>query len=211
MQIPLIDNSTLEWVKNPLPFQLGSSAPSGIKRIIVLEGTASWCPPCRAAIPHLNALSEKYKDKEVHIVGCSREDEAVVKKFSQSMKYSMVCDAEEVIHEQVFAKLGMKGIPFAAIVDSGNKVVWHGHPMDPKFDQTLEKLAATASPRNSEPVAEKKALPPVTLSEDELSKLTIKELKQILEERKINMTGAVEKADLIKLVTEQASRVTFYK
>jgi len=211
MIIPHIKASEIDFIKNPLPFEIGSAG--DVKRVMVIEGTASWCGPCRNAIPHLNAIQDKYKDKAVYVVAVSREDEAVVKKFAQTMKYTVVCDADEAIHTKIFNPLGMRGIPFAAIVDSDNKVVWHGHPMDPKFDQTLEKLAASASARSADTgaPAEKTALPLITLSSEELNKLSVKELKTILEDRKIPIAGAVEKADLVQLVQSQASRTTYYK
>ena len=34
---------------------------------------ATWCPPCRAEIPHLNNLSEKFKE-ELNIVGVLLEE-----------------------------------------------------------------------------------------------------------------------------------------
>jgi len=36
-------------------------------KIVLLNFFATWCPPCKAEIPHLNNLSEKYKDDFVTI------------------------------------------------------------------------------------------------------------------------------------------------
>ena len=32
-------------------------------KIVIFDIFATWCPPCRAAAPHLSSLKEKYKDK----------------------------------------------------------------------------------------------------------------------------------------------------
>lgn len=37
-------------------------------KVILLDFFATWCPPCRAEIPHLVNLQEKYKDK-IKIIG----------------------------------------------------------------------------------------------------------------------------------------------
>ncbi len=38
-------------------------------KIVVLDFWATWCGPCIASIPKLNALAEKYADKGVVIIG----------------------------------------------------------------------------------------------------------------------------------------------
>ncbi|MCK9455413.1 TlpA disulfide reductase family protein [Sulfurimonas sp.] len=42
-------------------------------KIIIFDIFATWCPPCRAAAPHLTSLQEKYKDDLV-IIGVTIED-----------------------------------------------------------------------------------------------------------------------------------------
>src|ERR1700730_18017310 len=52
-------------------------------KVVLINLWASWCPPCRAEIPDLVSLQEKYKDR-LQIIGIS-EDEvspAVVKRFA---------------------------------------------------------------------------------------------------------------------------------
>ena len=36
-------------------------------KVVLLNFFATWCPPCKAEIPHLNSLGEKYKDDFVVI------------------------------------------------------------------------------------------------------------------------------------------------
>ena len=48
---------TLEKTKDGMIFQ-------GLEgKVVLLNFFATWCPPCKAEIPHLNNLKEKYKDK----------------------------------------------------------------------------------------------------------------------------------------------------
>lgn len=46
-------------------------------KVVLLDFWATWCPPCQASIPHLNALSEKYKDKGLVVIGASFDKDAV--------------------------------------------------------------------------------------------------------------------------------------
>src|SRR5713101_3891226 len=49
----------------------------------LVEFWATWCPPCRASIPHLNEIHNKYKDQGLVIIGqdCFERDEALVAPF----------------------------------------------------------------------------------------------------------------------------------
>lgn len=38
-------------------------------RILVVDFWATWCPPCRAAIPHNNEIARKYADRGVLLIG----------------------------------------------------------------------------------------------------------------------------------------------
>ena len=64
----------------------------------IVEFWATWCPPCRASIPHLNEIYEKYKDKGLIVIGqnCSERDDsgvaAFVKKMGDKMTYRVALD-----------------------------------------------------------------------------------------------------------------------
>lgn len=54
-------------------------------KILILDIFATWCPPCRAAAPHLSSLKEKYKDKIV-IIGITIEDGIMNEKLQEFAK-----------------------------------------------------------------------------------------------------------------------------
>src|SRR5437773_620495 len=74
-----------EWVKGQ-----AVNLNAGKGRIIyVVEFWATWCPPCRASIPHLTELQKKFKDKGVTFIGISDETVSVVKPFVNKMGVKM--------------------------------------------------------------------------------------------------------------------------
>eukprot|EP00197_Chlamydomonas_leiostraca_P015212 CAMPEP_0202885976 /NCGR_PEP_ID=MMETSP1391-20130828/41939_1 /ASSEMBLY_ACC=CAM_ASM_000867 /TAXON_ID=1034604 /ORGANISM="Chlamydomonas leiostraca, Strain SAG 11-49" /LENGTH=227 /DNA_ID=CAMNT_0049569239 /DNA_START=176 /DNA_END=861 /DNA_ORIENTATION=+ len=156
----------------------------------------------------LTEMQHKYKGKAV-IIGCNTEGPHAldkVRRFVDSkgsaMDYTVAADTGGSI-EQLMQAAGVRGIPHAFIVGADGTITHSGHPMDPAFDAQLQAACNAA-------VKPQVALPPITSSYEELMGLSVKELKAMLSERGIDMTGACEKGDLAKLVVEKASKVTYY-
>lgn len=100
---------------------------------LIVEFWATWCPPCRTSIPHLNELYKKFHSKGLEAVGITREEEAVVKAFQKDlpMDYPVGIDKSG----KLSGSFGVKGIPHAMLVDKSGKIVWEGHPMQLKESQ----------------------------------------------------------------------------
>ena len=120
----------------------------------LVEFWATWCPPCRASIPHLNEIYEKYKDKGLVVIGqnCSERDDsgvaAFVKKMGDKMTYRVALDNKTSNKEGTMAKTwmaaaGLDGIPSAFLVDTKGNIAWIGHPMALKNKVIEEVLAGT--------------------------------------------------------------------
>jgi len=104
---------------------------------LILEFWATWCPPCRASIPHLNEIYKKYKDRGLMIVGVSDEPKSKVEAFLKTtpMDYSPALDAGKKLNKE----FGINAIPHAVLVNKEGKVVWEGHPMQLK-DADIEAV-----------------------------------------------------------------------
>jgi thiol-disulfide isomerase/thioredoxin len=105
-----------EWISSP-------AETAG--KPVLLEFWATWCPPCRASIPHLNEIHAKYKDKGLVIVGVSDEEAAGIKEFQKStpMNYP------NGISKTLVGQYGVQGIPHAFLIGKDGKLLWRGHPM----------------------------------------------------------------------------------
>jgi len=97
---------------------------------LIVEFWATWCPPCRQSIPHLNELYKTYKDRGLVVIGLTDEDKSTIKKFQKDIPM----DYFVAIDDKLSKEFGVTGIPHALLVDKDGKIVWEGHPMSLKKD-----------------------------------------------------------------------------
>lgn len=83
-------------------------------QVVVIDFWATWCPPCREAIPKLSELAREYEGKGVVILGVSSESPQKVKAFwtRYTPGYTTL-----VVRDSVFAAYNVRGIPTLCIVD----------------------------------------------------------------------------------------------
>jgi thiol-disulfide isomerase/thioredoxin len=91
-------------------------------KVTIVNFWATWCPPCRAEIPDLIALQEKYRDR-LQIVGIS-EDEGgpeVVRKYvaEHHMNYPVAMTSPEF--EKLFP--GVSALPTSFLIDTEGRIV----------------------------------------------------------------------------------------
>jgi len=57
-------------------------------RPVVIDFWATWCKPCRASMPHLSELQERFAERGLVIVGLSVDDAAPedVKRFAEGLR-----------------------------------------------------------------------------------------------------------------------------
>jgi len=91
-------------------------------KVVIVNFWATWCPPCRAEIPDLVALQDKYKD-QLQIIGISDDDDppAVVKKWAaeHQMNYPIVMSSPEL--RKVF--VGVRALPTSFILNRESKMM----------------------------------------------------------------------------------------
>ena len=114
-----------------------SKEPESKGKFVLIDFWATWCGPCRKAIPELNAFHQKFGDKLV-VIGISDEAEAKVSQFaSPKLEYFSAIDTQARMKKQ----LAVKGIPHVIIMDPKGIVRWEGFPFLDGYELT-EKVVA---------------------------------------------------------------------
>jgi thiol-disulfide isomerase/thioredoxin len=120
--------------------------------VYIVEFWATWCGPCRASIPHLNELWQKFRDRGLIAIGqdvWEQNDDGVapfVKKMGDQMTYRVALDDKSSDTKGAMAVTWMdaadqNGIPTAFIVNQHGRIAWIGHPME-LDEKTLEDILA---------------------------------------------------------------------
>ncbi len=93
------------------------------KKVVLMDFWATWCGPCRMAMPGLQDLQDKFKDRGLEILSVNQGETAEqVSSFIQRKKYTfhVVLDQDGAVG----GKYGVKGIPTLVLVDKKGVVQW---------------------------------------------------------------------------------------
>ena len=111
-------------------------------KVILLDFWATWCPPCKEGIPHLNQLYREYRKDGLGVIGISL-DRGGPEEVRRFLDQKGVEDINVMGNEEVFQAysglpgLGkIQGIPMVFIVDREGRVRKKFVGLTPK--QTLE-------------------------------------------------------------------------
>jgi thiol-disulfide isomerase/thioredoxin len=122
---------TLRFFRDPKPapaFRLKDLdgreiSPASLRgKVVIVNFWATWCPPCRAEIPDLVALQEKYKDT-LQVIGISEDESGVdgVRQFAVEHKINYPISMTTPEIEKMFPAIS--ALPTSFIVDRESRVV----------------------------------------------------------------------------------------
>lgn len=138
------------WLSIPEGFEEVTRFKKG--NIYVVEFWATWCGPCRKAIPHISELAETYAEDGVQIISISSEELSKVqamlpKKANKTSdttyadytsKYCLACDPDGSVKKSIYRAAGRTTIPSAVIIGRTGQVEWIGNPS--RIDKPLEQI-----------------------------------------------------------------------
>ena len=115
-------------------------------KYVYVDVWATWCGPCRAEIPSLKAIEEKYHGKNIEFVSISidvAKDHDKWKNFVTDKGLSGVqLFADRDWNSDFIKSYGINGIPRFILIDPNGKIVKSdaARPSNPKLKEELDKL-----------------------------------------------------------------------
>jgi thiol-disulfide isomerase/thioredoxin len=119
-----------------------SSIESG--NVYVIGFWATWCVPCKRAIPLLSELQQRYESEGLIIIGVSDEEKATVERFVQRDRdrfaYTVAVDSNKSTWNSWMGAANRSTIPTAFIVDREQRIQYIGSPLSAEFDEVLVQV-----------------------------------------------------------------------
>ncbi len=106
-------------------------------KVVVLDFWASWCPPCRAAIPSMERLHQVYSARGLVVIGVNVNDTVDPYAFMKGMgaNYTILPNGEEAARAY-----GVKGIPTLVIVGKDGKIRYQESGWAPQRESQMAEI-----------------------------------------------------------------------
>lgn len=116
-------------------------------KVVLIDFWGTWCPPCRAAMPSIQELHEKYEKDGLAVLGLNFEFGPTPTPRStcdNGFTYQLLLKAETIARDDK-----VPGWPTFYILDREGKVVWSGMGFVPSHHEQMIKAieANWARPR----------------------------------------------------------------
>lgn len=107
-------------------------------KVVVLDFWATWCGPCKKAMPSVQKVHEKFKDKGVVVIGVAtweKDGDPAAYMKEKGFNYNLLLKGDDVAKSY-----RVKGIPTFYIIGGDGKVVFSESGFDPSDESKIEKV-----------------------------------------------------------------------
>jgi peroxiredoxin len=109
-------------------------------KVVLIDFWATWCGPCRMTIPHVEAIYNKYKGKNVVVIGVNLDNQGSRQKVEQFIKekgitYLVIGDPNGAVASQY----GATSIPRFFFIDKHGRIAKMVVGYDPNMEQTFSE------------------------------------------------------------------------
>jgi len=110
-------------------------------RVVVIDFWATWCGPCKAAMPMMQALHEQFRDKPVTVIGVSAWEKGDAASFmkEKGYTYGLLLNGDAMAEQY-----HVSGIPTLYIIGTDGKIFHATKGVDPAHKEKLAKLIDAA-------------------------------------------------------------------
>ncbi len=114
-------------------------------KYVYIDVWATWCGPCRAEIPALKKIEEKYRNKNIVFVSISVDDAKDFEKWKAFVTEKQLGGPQlfsDQMHDNFMKTYSVTGIPRFILIDPAGKIVNSDadRPSDYKLQEVLDKL-----------------------------------------------------------------------
>ncbi len=106
-------------------------------KIAVLDFWATWCGPCKAAMPAVQSLHEKFRHNDVLVLGISCKDRGKPAEYFQQKGYTYGCLLDG---DAVATQYGVNAIPVFYIIGRDGKILFRQEGYNEAMEQRVAKL-----------------------------------------------------------------------
>ena len=107
--------------------------------VLAIDFFTTWCPPCKASIPHLVEMNRKYGKQGLQILGQSMNEdgERAVKSFIEeySINYPVA-----LAPQKIQADYGIVSVPVMYVIDKNGKVAEVYRGFSDEIGRSMENL-----------------------------------------------------------------------
>ncbi len=107
-------------------------------KVTLIDFWATWCIPCRLAMPTIEKISKKYKAQGLQVIGADVQDDNVSKDvFAKTVKRIGVTYPIARKADNLFTKLDVPGLPTLILVDKTGTIRYYVSGFDEKEEAAL--------------------------------------------------------------------------